>query len=124
MMLDGAGHALVSHSLSWYADDTDRRRPGRRASPSSTSSGADFPKLSEVAVDSWASLRDAKLGRALFTVPGGILVVNVQNADRALPAGLLRAAGLAARASSWPTTTSSCRRAPTACTASTSTRTT
>ena len=66
-------------------------------------------------MDSWASFREAQVGRALFTVPGGILVINVQNPTAPYPQASSRCR-VGPRASSWPTTTSSCRRAPTACT--------
>lgn len=41
--------------------------------------GDDFPILSETEVDRWANLRDARLGRALFQVSGGLLVLNTSN---------------------------------------------
>jgi hypothetical protein len=94
MMLDGAGHALVSHSLSWYVDNTTAAA-GTRLSILDLV-GSDFPKLSEIPVDSWASLREAKVGRALFTVPAGILVINVQNATAPYPQAYFALQG-------WPT---------------------
>jgi hypothetical protein len=95
MLLDGAGHVLVSHSLSWYADNTTGADTGTRLSILDTS-GTDFPQLSQVAVDSWASFRDAKVGRALFTVPGGLLVMNVQTATAPYPQAYYALQG-------WPT---------------------
>jgi hypothetical protein len=95
MLLDGAGHALVSHSLSWYADNTTGAEQGTRLSILDLV-GTDFPKLSEVAVDSWATLQEAKVGRALFTVPGGLLVLNVQNPSAPVPQAYFAMQG-------WPT---------------------
>jgi hypothetical protein len=94
MILDGAGHALVSHAVSWYADDTTAAA-GTRLSILDLV-GSDFPKLAEIPVDSWASLREAKVGRALFTVPGGLLVINVQNATAPYPQAYFAMQG-------WPT---------------------
>ena len=37
----------------------------------------DFSELAKVQVENWASLRDARVGRALFQVPGGLLVFNL-----------------------------------------------
>jgi hypothetical protein len=95
VLLDGVGHALVSHSLSWYADDQLGTNEGERLTILDVI-GAGFPILSEVPVDSWASLRDAKVGRALFTVPGGLLVLNVQDATAPYPQAYFALQG-------WPT---------------------
>jgi hypothetical protein len=81
LLLDGAGHALVAHNLSWYAAGGGY---GSSAAGTKLSildlAGSGFPLLSQTAVDSWATLREAHAGRALFSVPGGVLVMNVQNA--------------------------------------------
>ena len=39
-----------------------------------------MPERSEIEVDRWARLRDARVGRALFLVPGGLLVLNIDDA--------------------------------------------
>jgi hypothetical protein len=82
VLLDGAGHVLVSHGDSWYMAYEPGYDSSQRVEKLSIldTSGASFPILASVDVDQWASLRDAKLGRALFSVPGGLLVVNVQTA--------------------------------------------
>ncbi len=38
-----------------------------------------FDELSQTSIDDWATLRDAVAGRALFAVPGGMLVVNLDD---------------------------------------------
>ena len=42
----------------------------------------DLARLAEVDVASWATLRDARAGRALFQVPGGLLLFNLDNPAR------------------------------------------
>lgn len=70
--LDGAGQLLVSHrSLPAY---------GAQAGHALTILDAGSPRLDELAtveVDTWARLADARVGRALFQVPGGLLVFNL-----------------------------------------------
>ncbi len=41
--------------------------------------------LAEVEADSWAQLRDARSGRALFQVPGGLLVFNLDDPTAPYP---------------------------------------
>ena len=36
--------------------------------------------IARTPVDSWATLKDARAGRALFQVPGGLLVFNLERA--------------------------------------------
>ncbi len=82
MLLDGSGHALVTHRLSWQAiaerdldwDEVDEMMTVLDIS------GPGFAVASQLAVDRWASLRQALSGRALFSVPGGLLVVNLDEA--------------------------------------------
>ena len=52
--------------------------------------------LSETFVDSWATLKDAQSGRALFQVPGGLLVFNLDNPSRPYPQAFFPTLG-------WPT---------------------
>jgi hypothetical protein len=40
---------------------------------------------SNVSIDSWATLSGAQDGRALFQVPGGVLVMNIANAAAPYP---------------------------------------
>lgn len=76
VLLDGRGHVLVSHGPTWsYGTPNDAERVVRMAALDM--SGTGFPLLSEVDVDAWANLRAAWNGRALFSVPGGMLVVNL-----------------------------------------------
>jgi hypothetical protein len=78
VVLDGAGHALVTHRLAWqfvedYATDNVTHL-------SVLDSAGDLDLLSDVVVDSWATLKDGQAGRALFQVPGGLLVMNLSDA--------------------------------------------
>ncbi len=83
MMLDGAGHALVSHRLSWYAiDQNDNLTWEDIVETLSVLDAEDFDELAEVEIDNWAWLRDARVGRALYEVPGGLLVVNLDDATQ------------------------------------------
>ncbi len=82
--LDHAGHVLVSHRLAWRVADDQVHATGSSDQVDQTNHltildlGADdLTKLADLEVDSWASLRDARLGRALFAVPGGLLVINL-----------------------------------------------
>jgi hypothetical protein len=73
--LDGAGHVLVSHRLAWQIA-YDR---GIYDAPEVLTilDGLELSRLGEVSVDRWATLRDARAGRALYEVPGGLLLFNV-----------------------------------------------
>lgn len=89
VQLDGAGNIFVSHQTSWlsnysqhgYHDYDDWDRTVTLAILDMTS--PTFELLSETEIDDWASLTGALPGKALFTVPGGMLVINV--ADTANP---------------------------------------
>ncbi len=83
MLLDGAGHALVSHRLSWVAIDQDPDITWDDVRETLTvldAAGDKLTRLSEVEIDNWAWMRAAKAGRALYEVPGGLLVVNLDDA--------------------------------------------
>jgi hypothetical protein len=95
--LDGAGHMLVSSDPAYV-------RFGPVAAPSSANqpqhklSILDSQTLDisgETDVDTWATFQDATNGRALFSVSGGLLVINVD--DPAKPAAQAYFATLA-----WP----------------------
>jgi hypothetical protein len=80
MLLDGLGHALVTHQLSWRVANEDPNFSWEDRVENLTIldvEGDDFPILSTFEVDNWASLQGVEEGRALFSVPGGLLVVNV-----------------------------------------------
>lgn len=87
VMLDGTGNLLVSHRTSWYVnrqtnyDYDDYDNTLRLSILDLDASG--LPRLSQSSIDDWASLQAAVAGRALFTVPGGLLVVSL--ADAAAP---------------------------------------
>lgn len=79
--LDGRGHVLVSHGPTWsYGRSISSEQVVRLAALDLES--ARFNLLSEVDIDAWASLRAAWNGRALFAVPGGMLVVNLDRIER------------------------------------------
>jgi hypothetical protein len=98
--LDGAGHVLVSHrDPSAYYWDVGVRVASAEADAASTVTTTGVPRtlthslsildlesdtlatLGEVAIDDWASLSAAFPGRALYSVPGGMLVVNISDAS-------------------------------------------
>jgi hypothetical protein len=83
--LDGAGNVLVSHQEAWLAareeygsDYYDEADQSNYLSVLDLTADA-LPELAELEIDRWASLRDARLGRALYSVPGGLLVINLDN---------------------------------------------
>lgn len=73
---DGAGQVLVSH---WNL----RSQRAASAMPIQLTlldaRAAGLEPLATVPVDSWATLQDVRAGRALFQVPGGLLVFNLEN---------------------------------------------
>jgi len=81
LMLDGAGHLLASHRNVRYIGSSD----GWYVQKMTVLAVDDFDTLAEVVVDDWASLRDAQAGRALFQVPGGLLVFNLDDATAPYP---------------------------------------
>lgn len=73
--LDGAGHVVVSHRAPYgsAAEETGQQL---------TILNAASPRLAQLAttpVDDWATLIDARAGRTLFQVPGGLLVFNIDD---------------------------------------------
>ena len=84
VVLDGAGHALVSHFKAYYANYDEHHRDYEDFDYTRTLSmlditGADTTEVSSTQIDDWASLKDARQGRALYQVPGGLLVVNLDD---------------------------------------------
>lgn len=72
--LDGAGHALVTHQLAWHlasSSDDDY------STHLTVLDAQGMAPLSSTLVDNWAQLRDARAGRALFQVPGGLFVLSL-----------------------------------------------
>lgn len=80
--LDGAGHVLVSHRAGWYygygvpSRGGSTQDEGQKLTLLSAASSS-LAQLASTPVDSWAQLKDARAGRALFQVPGGLLVFNL-----------------------------------------------
>ncbi|WP_428262477.1 beta-propeller domain-containing protein [Haliangium sp.] len=86
--IDERGLALVSHRPLWRYDwgyvgapqgpDNELHQLTVLAP---TATGRGLATLSEVDVDAWANLRQVASGRALFQVPGGLLVFNLEDAE-------------------------------------------
>ena len=91
VQLDGRGNLLVSHRDSWWSTVT------------AGGTGSDMQKLSifdvslhelaSVNVDAWATLSGAQDGRALFQVPGGLMVVNLDAPANPFPQAYFPTAG-------------------------------
>lgn len=85
--LDGAGHMLVSSDPAYSWNYAPVRVPTPTEQPQHKLSILDAQSLEvsgETDIDTWATFQDATNGRALFSVSGGLLVVNVS--DPAKPA--------------------------------------
>lgn len=75
IVLDPYGRALVSHRLAWYASEDYYDTAATQLSILDD----DLSKIGGVEVDNWATLSDANNGRALFEVPGGLLIINLKS---------------------------------------------
>lgn len=82
LLLDNKGKAYVTHRLAWYVayDDGYDWNDIKDTLAILDLSGDGMTELGEIEIDNWATLRDVKKDRALFSVPGGLLVINVANA--------------------------------------------
>jgi hypothetical protein len=75
MAIDERGLALVTHRPAWgwsYGDDVQLTILSGQ--------GLGLSKVSDIDVDSWAEMRDVVSNRALFQVPGGLLVFDIEDA--------------------------------------------
>jgi hypothetical protein len=101
LTIDKSGHALVTHGPDYYYGAVDvgvttADASGVSTSTSDTSAAGDvvdpnmnvltilnmdddMSVLSEMEIDTWASLHMVKDEKALFSVPGGILLVNLDD---------------------------------------------
>jgi len=82
VVLDDGGRLLVTHRPAWTViqrQGLDWNEVMEQLSIYDVG-GDDFRLLGEIEIDTWATLRDARAGRALFAVPGGLLVVNIADA--------------------------------------------
>jgi hypothetical protein len=82
--LDGAGHMLVSSDPAYSSSYVPVRTPNIDQ-PQHELSILDAQSLDvsgETDIDTWATFQDATNGRALFSVSGGLLVVNVSDPTR------------------------------------------
>jgi hypothetical protein len=77
ILLDGEGHVLASHRLAWNIATSDTADSNQRMTILNAETLA---PVSTLTVDAWATLTAAASGRALFSVPGGMLMVNVEDA--------------------------------------------
>ncbi|HEX7479378.1 MAG TPA: beta-propeller domain-containing protein [Polyangiales bacterium] len=81
VQLDGAGHVLVSHdpawSYYWYGASTGGT--DTRTHRLSILNTGDLSVAGETDVDQWATFVTAKAGEAVYSVSGGILLVNVKD---------------------------------------------
>ncbi len=83
MLLDDAGQALVSHHRSWaWSDGWDASAEPHELSVLDDES---LEEMSAVEVADWASLEHALPGRALLSVPGGLLVMNIDDPEAVYP---------------------------------------
>lgn len=84
MLLDGAGHALVSHGPAWAATGWGGWYGAAGPVLLTVLDDESLVGLSTLEIDLWATLRAAIPGRALFQVPGGLLLLDLE--DPAAPA--------------------------------------
>lgn len=79
VQLDGEGHVLVSHRLTWEEMERQGLDWNDVRSHLAVLSSADLTRASDLPIDAWSTLVGARDGRALFNVPGGLLVVNLDD---------------------------------------------
>ncbi len=96
LTLDGAGHVLASHRQAYGYGWEVVSNTDPDLQKMTVLDAAELDVVSEVDVDSWANLRDAVAGRALFEVPGGLLVFNLDDASVPFPQSYFATRG-------WPT---------------------
>ena len=87
--LDGRGQLLVSHRDSWWSTVSSSGSSMQKLSIFDTA----LTPLASVEVDAWATLSGAQDGRALFQVPGGLLVVNLDAPANPYPQAYFPTAG-------------------------------
>ncbi len=75
---DGAGHVLVSHGPTWSYYDGSNGEPEPYTLSILGSNSLDVQGTAPV--DSWATFVDAAAGKAIFSVSGGLLLFNVEDA--------------------------------------------
>lgn len=80
---DGAGRLLVTHRESWQTFEGDWSENVDKLTILDTQ--AELAVLGVANIDRWATLQDARDGRALYVVPGGVLIFNFENAQSPYP---------------------------------------
>ena len=109
--LDNNGHAIVSNRTTWYATT---RLPGVGTTQSyltilsldpviPTKGQPLLPVVSELPISSWASFRDIVRKKALFSVAGGMLIVNLEDQTNPYPQAFFPMSG-------WPSQITSAGR--------------
>ncbi len=105
VQLDGAGNLLVTHGTAWWWDgpvtggttdgtrDDDDGDENLHTLSVLDATSSEFTVLAEAGVDTWASLQDARPGRALFRVPGGLLVMNLDDSAQPYPQAYFATSG-------------------------------
>ncbi len=76
--LDDSGNLLVSHRLAWRLVDHNNRQDVT-SDLTIFDASRNLRLVSTMEVDTWAALQEVKRGRALFSVPGGLLVMNLDD---------------------------------------------
>lgn len=79
ILLDGTGHVLVSHRLPWQV--AYDRGIDENLEQLTILDARELDVESRYEIDTWATLQDAVAGRALFQVPGGVLIINTEDAE-------------------------------------------
>ncbi len=74
--LDERGNLLVNHRSPWSYYYNDQEQEAQKLTIMSVATES-LSVLAETDVDIWAQLQDVRDGRALFQVPGGLLVMNL-----------------------------------------------
>lgn len=113
VLIDDAGRALVTHRAPWESvwgttdsgtgsvpPSADAAKADAASAPDSTTlsvlSADTLSELSAVPVHRWATLRAALASRAVFQVPGGLLVMNLETPAKPFPQAWFAT-------SAWPT---------------------
>ncbi len=97
VVLDGLGHVLVSHGpASWwygYAVDSNSGTTTEWETRLDVLESDDLTTLATMPIDTWAQLRWAASGKALFQVPGGLLVIDLTTPSAPRPQAWFATAG-------------------------------
>lgn len=84
VQLDAEGNVLVSHQPIWDPYDYLQEEE-EEMNILTVLKADDLTELSEIEVDAWAELYGAQQNRALFDVPGGLLILNLVDPQAPFP---------------------------------------